>query len=130
MIWRKCLKRLESELTINDINIWLKPLQVIEENTSLTIVAPNDIIIDKINADYLSLIKLAIKDISNLNYTISVSLPQQSNILVEKPNISIDQPIVPLPSNIDSRYTFDTFVEGRSNAIAKASSLQVAQQPL
>jgi len=130
MIWEKCLKRLESELATSDINIWLRPLQTLEEGCHLSIIVPNDIIIDKINADYLSLIKLAIKDISDIDYIISVSLPKQSNIIVNANRLASNQPISALPSNIDARFTFDNFVEGRSNSIAKASSLQVAQEPL
>ena len=129
MIWGKCLKRLESELSVSDINIWLKPLQIIEEHDNLTIIAPNDIIIDKIKSDYLALIMLAIKDISKRNIEINISLPSQK----PKPEIkSINtlKDIINIPSNIDERFTFENFVEGSSNAIAKASSLQVAQQPL
>jgi chromosomal replication initiator protein len=130
MIWRKCLKRLESELAINDINIWLKPLQVIEDKSSLKIIAPNDIIIDKINTDYLALIKLALKDVSNIDFNISVSLPQQNVVENTNRNKNSMPLVASLPSNIDTRFTFDSFVEGRSNSIAKASSLQVAQEPL
>ena len=129
MIWGKCLKRLESELSVSDINIWLRPLQIIEESTKLIIIAPNDIIIDKIKSDFLPLINLAIKEISNENIIITISLPFQ----VPKPNIPNKdklQTLVNIPSNIDERFTFENFVEGSSNAIAKASSLQVAQQPL
>jgi chromosomal replication initiator protein len=132
MIWNKCLKRLESELAINDINIWLKPLQVIETDKSLTLIAPNDIIIDKINADYYDLIQLAVKEISNQPYTINISLPKQSIASVAN-NSSLNntnETLIQLPSNIDERFTFDSFVEGSSNSIAKASSLQVAQEPL
>jgi chromosomal replication initiator protein len=131
MIWEKCLKRLESELSVNDINIWLKPLQIIEDQNKLTIVAPNDIIIDKIKSDFLPLITLAIKDISKKDIIINISLPVQS---IKSPSESRNnnklKNIINIPSNIDARFTFDNFVEGSSNAIAKASSLQVAQQPL
>lgn len=133
MIWEKCLKRLESDLSVNDINIWLKPLQVVEQNNQLNIIAPNDIIIDKITSDYLSLIHLAIKDISDIQYSINLSLPQQSESNKNENSMlsGINKiPVAALPSNVDPRFTFDNFVEGRSNTIAKASSLQVAQEPL
>ena len=130
MIWRKCLKRLESELTVNDINIWLKPLQVIEDESNLTIIAPNDIIIDKINSDYLSLIRLAIKDVSQIDFNISVSLPQQRVSDAAKTTLIPNHLAAALPKNVDQRFTFDNFIEGSSNTIAKASSLQVAQESL
>ena len=130
MIWGKCLKRLESELSVNDINIWLKPLQVEESLTAIKLIAPNDIIIDKIITDYLSLIKLALKDISDKDYEVVVKLPQQN--IVNSPKISLNDNlhINRLPTNIDNRFTFDNFIEGSSNTIAMVAALQVAQEPL
>lgn len=129
MIWGKCLKRLESELSVNDINIWLKPLQVQETPTSFTLIAPNDIIIDKIKQEFLALIKLALKDITDNDYDVFIILPQQSpSDFIEKK--TVDHTIKQLPSNIDERFTFDNFIEGSSNTIAKVSALQVAQEPL
>ena len=130
MVWDKCLKRLESDLAITDINLWLKPLQVVEADASIQLIAPNDIIIDKINADFLALIKLAIQDVCDMKYDVNLSLPKQIN----QPNIPTKSftnlPQVALQSNLDKRFTFETFVEGQSNSIAKASALQVAQETL
>ena len=130
MVWSKCLKRLESDLSITDINLWLKPLQFIEGKSSIQLIAPNDIIIDKINADFLPLIKLAIKEISQVDYSVVLSLPKQANLTNTKTNSFTNKPLVALQSNLDKRFTFDTFVEGQSNSIAKASALQVAQESL
>jgi len=129
MIWEKCLKRLESDIALNDINIWLKPLQAIEDKTNLTLVVPNDIIIEEINAKYLNLIKLALKEITSVDYNISVVLPQQHQVAetIKTTNSLSGSPIV---SNIDDRFTFENFVEGSTNSIAMASALQVAQEPL
>ena len=129
MYWIRCLKRLEAEISVTDINIWLKPLQVIEAENSLVIIAPNDIVIDKVNNDYIHLIKLALKEILNKVITVTLILPQNSAL----GNNQTKAPVLseaPLPSNIDKRFTFDTFVEGSSNTIAKAAALQVAQEPL
>jgi len=130
MIWSKCLKRLESELAVNDINTWLKPLQVHESSTELTLIVPNDILIEKIKNEFLSLIKLALKDITNIDYKILFKLPQQLPNSTDSQSKKVDLSIKQLPSNIDERFTFDNFVEGSSNTIAKVSALQVAQEPL
>jgi len=130
MLWSKCLKRLESDLSVNDINIWLKPLQVIESENTLRLIAPNDIIIDKVNTDFIKLIKLALFDITQSDYKVIIELPQKDVSTLTSSTPLKQTTLVNLPSNIDPRFTFDSFVEGRSNAIAKASSLQVAQQPL
>ncbi|MCF6318699.1 MAG: chromosomal replication initiator protein DnaA [Proteobacteria bacterium] len=127
MIWEKCLKRLESDLMVEDINMWLKPLQVVEEGSHISLIAPNDMIVDQINKKYLSLIHLALKDVSDKNILVSITLPQ--NKTIQRPSKKI-VPLVSLPSNVDERFTFDSFVEGSSNTMAKASSLQVSQESL
>ncbi len=129
MIWSKCLKRLESDIDASDINMWLKPLQVIETTDSITVVAPNDIVVDKVNKDFLSLIKLALKDISPVDYRLIVSLPVSSSKTLTANNATKPNELVnTLPSNIDPRFTFDNFVEGSSNSMAKAAALQVSQE--
>ena len=129
MLWGKCLKRLESELTVNEINLWLNPLPAIHEKNNLTIIVPNDMILDQIKEKYLKLIKLAADEITYSNINVSVSLPPQDAV-VKNNVLSTKNPIAPLPSNLDQRFTFDSFVEGSSNSIAKASALQVAQESL
>ncbi len=130
MIWEKCLKRLESDLLVEDINMWLKPLQVIEGDNSLTLIAPNDMIIDQIKTKYLSLINLALKEVSDTNIVVSITLPPQIKSVETPNNLNKNIPSVALPTNVDERFTFDNFVEGSSNTMAKASSLQVSQEPL
>jgi len=129
MLWGKCLKRLESELTVNEIKLWLNPLPAIQENNTLTIIVPNDMILDQIKQKYLKLIKLAADEITNDNIHVSVSMPQQ-NRAVDTSASSKNNLVAPLPSNLDARFTFESFVEGSSNSIAKASALQVAQESL
>ena len=129
MLWGKCLKRLESELTVNEINLWLNPLPAIHDHNNLTIIVPNDMMLDQVKQKYIKLIKLAADEITNSSINVSVSLPQQNTILNNSAS-SKNNPVVPLPTNLDERFTFDSFVEGSSNTIAKASALQVAQESL
>jgi chromosomal replication initiator protein len=128
MIWDKCLKRLLSDLSENDINLWLKPLQATETDTSLRILAPNQIIIEKVSNEYLNLITAACKDITgNLSFTVNISLPQNNHNNNPTTQSKLENNI---PSNVDTRFCFNNFVEGRSNTMAKAFALQVAQEPL
>ncbi len=127
MLWNKCLKRLESELATNEINIWLKPLQVLESNSIIEIIAPNDMIIDKLEKDYLKLIKLALIDITGKDFQIKFSLPKAK--ISTQTNSKKESVFSQLPANIDKRFTFDNYVEGTSNSIAKAAAIQVAEQP-
>ena len=126
MIWSKCLKRLQSEVSAQEIDIWLRPLKVIEELNSINIIAPNDIIMDRINDNYLKLLKLALNDISDIDYEITVSYPI-SPFTQNNHNQKKSDGFPSLPSNIDKTFTFDNFVEGSSNSLAMASAIRVAQ---
>ncbi|MCF6288080.1 MAG: chromosomal replication initiator protein DnaA [Proteobacteria bacterium] len=127
MLWEKCLNRLKSDIDEQVINIWLKPLQVSQSSSSITIIAPNKIIVDKIRTDFLDIINLAIKDISDQEIKVTISLPKLVNADIT--DNSADYKEMPTkPSNVDKRFTFDNFVVGNSNSIAKAAALQVAQE--
>ncbi len=129
MLWEKCLNRLTSEIDKQIIDIWLKPLQVKQTNNNLTIIAPNSLIVDKIKSEFLSLITLALNDITQSDITVNISLPQQTPQKQQIPlSHSIDTSSI--PSNLNVKFTFESFVEGNSNSIAKAAALQVAQESL
>lgn len=127
MLWEKCLNRLKSDIDKQVIDIWLRPLQVSHTTNTLTIIAPNKIIVDKIKAEYLTLIKLALKEVADQEFIVSISLPKAN--ISELPISQDDFKELPsMPSNVDPRFTFDSFVEGNSNSLAKASAMQVAQE--
>ena len=45
-LWNKCLDRLESELTPQQFNTWIRPLHAVEEGNSLRLLAPNHYVRD------------------------------------------------------------------------------------
>ncbi len=131
MLWDKCLKRLQAELDKNDIALFLKPLRVKETTTGLELFAPNEILAHRVRDNYLDLIRKACEDIlqhpCEVNLCLGTGAQPQTK---EKPDPPRDRPQARLKSNIDARFTFENFVEGQSNAIAKASALQIAEEPL
>lgn len=127
MIWQKCLRRIVSDVPENDINTWLKPLQVNESDTEIQIIAANSFIVNKIKSGYLKFIQLACDEISNNTITVSISVPKQSQ---SQNNPSTSKQLPSLKSNVDPRFLFDNFVEGMSNRNARGFSIQVAQESL
>ena len=45
-LWNKCLKLLEQELSDQQLNTWIRPLQVIEDADTLRLLAPNRVVLD------------------------------------------------------------------------------------
>jgi chromosomal replication initiator protein len=146
-IWQKCVARLENELTSQDFNAWVMPLQAVEEDSTIQLLAPNQFVLDwvqdkliiRINelADTVSdgaipnvSIKIGSthKTIQNSNIGQTISIPPDKNHLFQRKN---DQPNtnVKYVSNINKDHVFDNFVEGKSNQLAKAASQQIAGNP-
>ena len=60
--WQACLERLEGELTAQQFNTWIRPLQAIEENDKLRILAPNQFVLDWVNSRFLERINAIVSD--------------------------------------------------------------------
>ncbi len=133
-IWKSCLERLEGELTPQQFNTWIRPLQAIEEDNHIRLLAPNRFVLDWINDKYLDQIRILLKKIhhgDSCNLVLEVgSHPAQDNSHSKKPLNQPETVKKPRYSNyLNSLYTFTSFVEGKSNQLARAASVQVAENP-
>src|SRR4051812_20151198 len=52
-LWRRCLERLEGELTAEDVHTWLMPLQAREDANALYLYSPNPYSLDTVREEYL-----------------------------------------------------------------------------
>lgn len=134
-LWDRCLSRLDAEFSEQDILTWLKPLQVREEPGVLRLLAPNAFVLESVRERFLE----RIQEISSFlaEETVDVRLEVGS---LAKPKAApkaerarVDAPVAMVPddfeSNLDSHYTFDNFVEGKSNQLGRAAAFQVAMNP-
>jgi chromosomal replication initiator protein len=135
--WKYCLERLEGELAPQQFNTWIRPLQVVEDNSSILLLAPNRFVMDWVNDQYLSKIRdLLNKSPDNNNISISIGVGSQPSKAREEKNnhpagtaAEPQQRIIKHSNNLNPDFTFDTFVEGKSNQLARAASLQTSQNP-
>ena len=127
-IWQKCLDRLEDELSSQQFNTWIRPLQVIGDDDNVKLLAPNRYIKDQVNTQFLN----RIRELLSENGSGSVELEiGSSGMLVEGKSEASNtfearERFYPL-LDLNKAFTFDTFVEGRSNQIARAAALQVSE---
>ncbi len=133
-IWNSCLSRLENEVSVNDLNTWIRPLQAQEENDVITLLAPNQFIIAHVKEHFLDKIEDAIFEFSSGQYTVKIEIGSrrvESALSSERPkrpaSSSSDVQKKRTPNFINTAFTFDNFVEGKSNQLAKAASLQVSE---
>lgn len=142
-LWEKCLDCLQDEFPSQQFNTWIRPLQVEHANGRLTLFAPNRFVLDWINERFFDRIKELIHQFCGLEpptITLEIGSKRGDSAKSEpavKPHASsaatVTKPLKPeLPnhlSNINPNFTFDNFVEGKSNQLAKAASIQVAENP-
>ncbi len=151
-MWPNCLQRLEQELTNQQLNTWIRPLQVIEESNQIKLLAPNRFVQDWVKQNFHEKIQTILLELDpEQSIQLNIEIGSQNNIITELPtkenhiskntnnNIVKPQPFLSkggasvaqmvVENNLNPLFTFDSFVEGKSNQLAKAASQQVAENP-
>lgn len=145
-LWRRCLERLEGELTAEDVHTWLMPLQAREDAFGLHLYAPNPYSLDTVREQYLDRIQAIVEHIGGQPIPVRLEVgssggrPAPVRPTSAPPVASAAPPPAPRVAepasqdpahvhNLDPHYTFETFVEGKSNQLGKAAAMQVAMNP-
>ncbi|KTF10914.1 chromosomal replication initiator protein DnaA [Pseudoalteromonas sp. H105] len=153
-VWQSCLYVLQDELPSQQFSMWVRPLQAESTEDTLTIYAPNRFVLDWVREKYLNRINELLVEICKdeapelrfdvgskpiLNTQMTAPMADNSAAPVNQPTAkqqpkAVKQAVEPAPksgykSNIKENYTFDSFVEGKSNQLAKAAATQVADNP-
>lgn len=164
-IWARCLQILQTDDKIpeDECLMWLHPLDCLQSDHGIVLLAPNKFVCDWVKERYLVLIQEAFAEYLTDVPEISIKIGDKKTLMghyfvgsgnglhrpmQHAPLVHLDQthkqmlhaiaaevPVLasmaPLPqkhlSNINPDYNFDTFVEGKSNQLAKAAARQVAE---
>ena len=140
-LWSICVQALEAELPEQDFNTWVRPLQVVEGNGVLKLLAPNRFAVEWVNGNLLQRVGEILRHEAARSggaapiVTVEVgSLPRAPAVTVSQatPPKSGTRPrveglVVGAPLNPD--FGFASFVEGKGNQFARAACLQVAENP-
>ncbi|CAI1148616.1 chromosomal replication initiator protein DnaA [Serratia grimesii] len=153
-LWQQCLARLQDELPATEFSMWIRPLQAELSDNTLALYAPNRFVLDWVRDKYLNNINGLLNDfcgtdapllrfevgskplsqIISQTVTASVSAPSAPVVRVAAPtrpswDNAAPQPELSYRSNVNPKHTFDNFVEGKSNQLARAAARQVADNP-
>lgn len=136
LIWQNCLLSLESELSAQQYNTWIKPLQLSGSPDDAVVYAPNKYILDTVEQQFLARIRvlLAEEGMAQVELKIGsqrVNPPLQGRRVSQPPaarqnSFSERENFYPL-LDLNKTFTFDSFVGGRSNEMARAAAIQVAE---
>jgi len=125
------MSRLEGELPPQQFNTWIRPLQPVENGSQLKLLAPNKFVLDWVRQHFFTRIEEVLAAQNDPAPSVLLEIGTRH---AETPTPqSMGQPRKSaqarkgVPNNLNSAFIFDNFVEGKSNQLAKAASLQVAQ---
>jgi chromosomal replication initiator protein len=126
--WQLCLQHLERELPSEDINTFIRPLEVVSSKTRTRLVAPNSYVRDHIAANYLERIRDIFEHLGSARKSVSIEdgLPAKISTDNRKPLTSVADKRT---TGLNHRYRFDNFVLGKSNELGYAAASQIAQKP-
>ncbi len=143
-LWQMCLERLEGELSAQQFNTWIRPLQAVEKNGTLNLLAPNRFVMDWVNERLLNDIETTLKKLTDEPPQITLEMgsiqkkptvtpaskePKTNQKTATTARSTQRNPINNSASALQSNYTFENFVAGKSNQMACAASKQVAENP-
>ena len=140
ILWKSCVHKLESELSEQQLNTWIRPLHAIEENGGLTLLAPNRFVLDWVQDNFLSRIDELISTSSDAAARpVTLEIGSSERTMQTSPAVETAEKIQAVNAtsaklqnfnhNLNPNFTFDTFVEGKSNQLPKAAAIQVAGHP-
>lgn len=153
LLWQKCVAHLETELTPQQFNTWIRPLHAVEEGETLRLLAPNRFVLDWVNDRFLDQISVIVSSLNPgqpTQVTLEVGTAIRADGAARKHETPAPRPPVihAAPAGhtgfrrktdanrsignvvaLRPEFTFENFVEGKSNQLARAASLQVAENP-
>ncbi len=131
-LWSLCVSKLEGELPPQQFNTWIRPLQAVESASELKLLAPNRFVLEWVKQHFFDKIEevLANQKLDpSPTVVLEIGAIPREGVRDGKP-ASTKKPAAgrkSQPNNLNTSFTFENFVEGKSNQLAKAASLQVAQ---
>ncbi|MDA0894180.1 MAG: DnaA/Hda family protein, partial [Proteobacteria bacterium] len=152
MNWDICVEQLAAELTTEQLNTWIKPLQVEETVQSILLFAPNRFVKDWVTDRYLDRIQSFYSQHVGGTFQVTVRVGSSGLMagatgrVVEVPKQSADvnhQPVsqpkgrepavvegsIKHSNRLNADFRFENFVEGKSNQLARAAAQRVSEKP-
>lgn len=132
-LWQECLARLEDRLTHKAYGTYILPLLASGDTDEMLLLAPNDLVQEEIETRYQGEINKVLSELlgeSDVSVRISVGGHRTGNKSADKPAAQHKTAADPdALGRLDPRYTFASFVAGKSNSIARAAAEQVGDHP-
>ncbi len=133
-LWDACLRRLEQELPAQQFNTWIRPLapEVGEAADTLVLAAPNRFVLELVRERFAARIERLATEASGRELGLRLVLARAVEAAARAVPVAPRTPDI--PSNLERArlnpaFSFDSFVTGKANQLARAAAMQVAENP-
>ncbi|MBN2104401.1 chromosomal replication initiator protein DnaA [bacterium] len=132
-VWKHALSLIQEHVNPQSYRTWFLPIEPLRvEGRKLTVQVPSQFFYEWLEEHYPHVIRQALSQVLGEEsvpvYAILQKEEQKATIQSDPPKRMAGQ-YMGEDTHLNSRYTFDTFVEGKGNQFAKAASLAVSEAP-
>jgi chromosomal replication initiator protein len=134
-LWDACLRRLEQELPAQQFNTWIRPLapEAGAADDALVLSAPNRFVLELVRERFAARIERLVAEASGRECALRLVLARGVDAPARIPQMPVraaaEGPATPDRSRLNRGFSFDSFVPGKANQLARAAALQVAENP-
>ena len=136
-LWVSVTSKIKTIVTEQAYATWFEPIRPIAiENHSLTLEVPSKFYYEWIDSHYGTILLDKLKEITGeslkIRYSVVVGEPitkssSSSSVREQQDWVNTSNEYYDSGSKLNKRYTFENFVEGPNNQLAKAASVSVAE---
>jgi chromosomal replication initiator protein len=135
-LWDACLRRLEQELPAQQFNTWIRPLapEAGEAADTLVLAAPNRFVLELVRDRFAARIERLAAEASGRSLGVRLVLARVADAARSPGAPRAPEAPAVLPSileraRLNPAFSFDSFVTGKANQLARAAALQVSENP-
>ena len=134
--WDNCLQEIKKNISAQAFETWFSSVSIIAmDRDNITLQVPNRFHYEWLETKYGELLSDVLKKSFgrriNVNYSVLINSNEEESSSTGKIK-KIDE-LIPTsfhqPSQLNNRYTFKNFIEGKGNQFAKAAASSVADGP-
>jgi chromosomal replication initiator protein len=133
-LWDACLRRLEQELPAQQFSTWIRPLAAeagARDSGTLVLAAPNRFVLELVRERYVARIEKLVAEANGRELGVRLVLARggAASARPAAQRSNDEAPPALERARLNRQFTFDSFVTGKANQLARAAAIQVAENP-